>query len=89
MTLYLIRPVRCSNGGARQGGQTGECSHPKDSIVTRTFSNNSLHWVRQCQVCGDALGPWIKQGPLAPREMPKWNEELQRQWRDRNQPRLL
>jgi hypothetical protein len=72
-----------------QVGQSDDCSHPNAPIVTRTFRNGTNHWVRQCQTCGTALGPWIKQSRLAPREMPKWDEKLRRQWRDHNQPRLL
>jgi hypothetical protein len=84
MTLHLVHPARCSNGGA----PTGKCSHPKDLIVARTFRNGSTHWVRQCQTCGDPLGQWIKQSHLAPADMPRWNEELKRQRRDRGQLRL-
>ena len=61
----------------------------QDLIVVRACRNGSTHWVRQCQVCGAALGPWIKQTHLAPADMPRWNEVLPRQWRDRGQLRLL
>ena len=85
MALHLVQPARCSNGGT----PTDDCNHTASQIVSRPCRNGTSHWVRQCQICGDALGLWIKQNPLAPRDMPEWDEELQRLWRDRNQPRLL
>ena len=79
MTLHLVQPVRHSNG---------DCNHAASRIVTRPCRNGTNHWVRQCQICGAALGPWIKQNYLAPADMPRWNEALPRQWRDRGQLRL-
>ena len=84
MTLYLVRPVRCSNDGA----QTGECSHPKDFIVRRRFANNTIHLTRQCSVCSGQVGQWLK-ADLYPVTLPWFDDDLQRQWRDRGQLRLL
>ena len=86
MALYLVHPVRCSNGDARQGG--GECSHPEDSIVRRRFANNTTHLTRQCTACGGQVGQWLKADLYMPDTLPWFDENLRQEWEDRRQLRL-
>ena len=79
MTLYLIRPVRCSNG---------ECSHPQVSIVRQRFANNTIHLTRQCSVCGHQIGQWIKADLYMPDTPPWFDEDRRQEWEDRRQLRL-
>ena len=81
--------LKCSPAQCNGGVQSSECSHSNSLIVSRPCRNGTSHWVRQCQTCGSALGPWIKQNHLAPADMPQWNTDLQRRWHKRNQMELL
>jgi 5-methylcytosine-specific restriction endonuclease McrA len=81
MEITPISSPRLETAVAVFSGQFESCPHKKTKLVSRTFSNGSVHYCNQCQICGTSVSK-VKKRDLPRGRLGVWNDSIRLAWRD-------